>query len=106
MLDAKGRPEIEGQTLEGKLDGPVRFYTDGRLAMTATYRTGALDGPMVSYGPDGSVLGEALYRDGDKVSETVPPPPEPAPPPLPAPPPSLLQLLKQWLAMKLGKAKA
>lgn len=106
LLDAKGRPEVEGQTLDGKLDGLVRFYADGRLAMTATYRAGALDGPMVSYGADGAVLAEMHYRDGEKISQAMPPPPQPAPPPLPAPPPTLLQLLKQWLAMKLGKAKA
>ncbi|WP_156816285.1 toxin-antitoxin system YwqK family antitoxin [Oceanibaculum indicum] len=110
LLDAKGRPEVEGQTLEGKLDGPVRFYTEGRLAMTATYKAGVLDGPMVSYGADGAVLGEAVYRDGDKVSETPPPAPEPPPPapapvPPPAKPPTLFQLLKQWLAMKLKPVK-
>ena len=105
LLDAKGRPEVEGQTLDGKLDGPVRFYADGRLAMTATYKAGGLDGPMVSYGADGAVLSEALYRDGEKVSETVPPPPQPAPASPPGPPPTLLQLLKQWLAMKLKPAK-
>jgi hypothetical protein len=105
LLDAKGRPEVEGQTLDGKLDGLVRFYADGRLAMTATYRTGALDGPMVSYGADGAVLAEMLYRDGEKISETTPPPPQPAPAPPPAEPPGLLQLLKQWLAMKLKPAK-
>lgn len=105
LLDAKGRPEVEGQTLEGKLDGLVRFYTDGRLAMTATYRTGALDGPMVSYGADGAVLAEMLYRDGEKVSETQPlAPPLPSAPP-PAEPPGLGQLLKQWLARKLEPAK-
>lgn len=106
LLDAKGRPEVEGQTLEGKLDGPVRFYADGRLAMTATYKAGGLDGPMVSYGADGAVLSEALYRDGEKVSETVPPPSlAPVPAPVPAKPPTLLQLLKQWLGMKLKPAK-
>lgn len=105
LLDAKGRPEVEGQTLDGKLDGPVRFYADGRLAMTATYRTGALDGPMVSYGADGAVLAEALYRDGEKISETQPPAPPLPPAPPPAEPPGLLQLLKQWLAMKLKPAK-
>ncbi|RKQ67952.1 hypothetical protein BCL74_3613 [Oceanibaculum indicum] len=105
LLDAKGRPEVEGQTLEGKLDGPVRFYTEGRLAMTATYKAGVLDGPTVSYGADGAVLGEALYRNGDKISETVPSPPAPAPVPPPAKPPTLFQLLKQWLAMKLKPVK-
>lgn len=106
LLDTKGRPEVEGQTLEGKLDGLVRFYTEGRLAMAATYKAGVLDGPMVSYSTDGSVLAEALYRDGEKVSETPPPAPTPPPPaPAPAKPPTLLQLLKQWLAMKLKPAK-
>lgn len=106
LLDAKGRLEVEGQTLEGKLDGLVRFYTDGRLAMVATYKAGVLDGPMVSYGADGTALAEALYRDGEKISETVPSPPAPAPVPPPVKPPTLFQLLKQWLAMKLTKVKA
>ena len=109
LLDTQGRPEVEGQTLRGTLDGPVRFYTDGRLAMTATYRAGVLDGPMVSYAADGAVLAEALYRDGGRVSETLPPSPAPAPQPQPVPPPvkppTLLQLLKQWLAMRLKPAK-
>ncbi|MFO7481145.1 toxin-antitoxin system YwqK family antitoxin [Oceanibaculum nanhaiense] len=103
LLDAKGRPEVEGQTLDGRLDGLVRFYAEGRLAMSATYRAGVLDGPMVSYGADGAVLAEMLYRDGEKISEITPPPPQPAPAPPPAEPPGLLQLLKQWLARKLGQ---
>ena len=105
LLDAKGRPEVEGQTLDGKLDGLVRFYADGRLAMTVIYKAGVLDGPMASYGADGAVLAEMLYRDGEKISETTPPPPQPAPAPPPAKPLGLLQLLKQWLARKLEPAK-
>ncbi|KZD12372.1 hypothetical protein AUP43_16670 [Oceanibaculum pacificum] len=106
LCDAQGRPEVEGQTLDGKLDGAVRFYAEGKLAMVATYKTGALDGPMTSYGADGAVLGEALYRDGIKLSESPPAlPPSPPLPPAPAPP-TLAALLKLWLSAKLAKARA
>lgn len=106
LCDAQGRPEVEGQTLDGKLDGAVRFYAEGKLAMVATYKAGALDGPMTSYGPDGAVLGEALYRDGIKLSESQPAPPAPLPVP-PAPkPPTLAALLKLWLSAKLAKGSA
>lgn len=104
LLDAKDRPEVEGQTLDGKLEGLVRFYAEGRLAMSATYRAGVLDGLMTSYGADGQVLAEMLYRGGEKISETpsLLPPPPPAPPP--AEPPAMGPLLKQWLARKLKPA--
>lgn len=91
--DDLGRTTRSASFVDGRLDGVVRDFHEGRLVREAVWRSGALEGevrefdvrgrlvrsegyrgnrlhgPMRSYGPDGRVVHETVYRDGVALRE-------------------------------------
>lgn len=46
----------------------LRLRDDGSIRERLTYRNEIAEGPATYYAPDGTVLGEAVFRDGARVS--------------------------------------
>ncbi|MGH1437035.1 MAG: toxin-antitoxin system YwqK family antitoxin [Lewinella sp.] len=65
-----GREELTANYKDGELDGVLREYDyrDGKLKKEASYKAGQLDGLVRDYDPEGNVMVEYMYRDGEKIS--------------------------------------
>ncbi len=68
-----GREELTANYKDGELDGVLREYDyrDGKLKKEASYKNGKLDGLVRDYDPEGKVMVEYMYRDGEKISGGV-----------------------------------
>lgn len=47
------------------------YFDDGKLWKTAEYGDSLKNGKTTEYKPDGSILGEAIYKDGNLISGTI-----------------------------------
>lgn len=60
----------ESNYVNGNLDGAYNIYNirDGKINTSAEYKNGVQDGYYRTYGPEGEVLTEYVYKNGEKVS--------------------------------------
>ncbi|WP_367390215.1 toxin-antitoxin system YwqK family antitoxin [Lewinella sp. LCG006] len=68
-----GREEMTANYKDGELDGVLREYDyrDGKLKKEASYKAGQLDGLVRDYDPEGNIMVEYMYRNGEKISGGV-----------------------------------
>lgn len=64
-FDEKGNISSRMNWVEGVLQGNVQQFRNGKLYMEGPYRNGKQNGKFVKYNPDGSVLEELLFADGE-----------------------------------------
>jgi antitoxin component YwqK of YwqJK toxin-antitoxin module len=59
-----GKIAVEATYKNGKAEGPYTEYRDGKPSLTGQFKADVRQGTWTSYGPDGQVVMIATYKDG------------------------------------------